>query len=90
VNDVSSHKIPDVISRLSSIEGHIRGIKKMAEEGRSLEELLLQVSAVKSAINAVGRVILEDYLEDCVVDGIRQPSDSEVLDRMKKALEKFI
>lgn len=62
----------------------------MAEEGRSLKELLLQVSAVKSAINAVGRVILEDYLEDCVVDGIRQPSDSEVLDRMKKALEKFI
>lgn len=62
----------------------------MAEEGRNGEELLLQVSAVKSAVNAVGRVILEDYLEDCVVDGIRQHSDAEVLERMKKALESFI
>lgn len=87
---ISSHKLPEVISRLSKIEGHIRGIKKMAEEGRSCEELLLQVSAVKSAVNAVGRVILEDYLEDCVVDGIRRQTDEDVLERMKKALEKFI
>jgi len=87
---MSSHKLPEVISRLTSIEGHVRGVKKMAEEGRSCEELLLQVSAVKSAINAVGRVILEDYLEDCIIDGIKQQADAEVLDRMKKALEKFI
>lgn len=87
---MSSHKLPEVIKRLSSIEGHVRGVKKMAEEGRSCEELLMQVSAIKSAINAVGRVILEDYLEDCIVDGIKQQSDDEVLVRMKKALEKFI
>lgn len=87
---MSSHKLPEVISRLSKIEGHVRGIKKMAEEGRSCEDLLLQVSAVKSAVNAVGRVILEDYLEDCVIDGIRKQADEEVLKRMKKALEKFI
>ncbi|OIK17224.1 cytosolic protein [Bacillus sp. MUM 116] len=87
---MSSHKLPEVISRLSKIEGHVRGIKKMAEEGRSCEELLMQVSAVKSAINNVGRVILEDYLEDCVVDGIRKQADQETVENLKKAIKRFI
>lgn len=87
---LSSHKLPEVISRLSKIEGHIRGIKKMAEEGRSCDELLLQVSAVKSAVNNVGRVILVDYLEDCVVEGIRKQSDQETVENIKIALKKFL
>lgn len=87
---MSSHKFPEIITRLSKIEGHVRGIKKMAEEGRSCEDLLLQVSAVKAAVNKVGRLILEDYLEDCIVDGVKQHSDEEVVERMKKALKKFI
>jgi DNA-binding FrmR family transcriptional regulator len=87
---MSSHRMPEVIDRLSKIEGHVKGIKKMAEEGRSCEDLLLQVSAIKGAIIKVGRVILEDYLEDCIVDGIRQQTDLETVERMKKALEKFI
>ncbi|MBC7475737.1 MAG: metal-sensitive transcriptional regulator [Candidatus Sericytochromatia bacterium] len=87
---MSSHKFPEIITRLSKIEGHVRGIKKMAEEGRSCEDLLLQVSAVKAAVNNVGRLILEDYLEDCIVDGVKQHSDEEVVERMKKALKKFI
>lgn len=87
---MSSHKFPEIISRLSKIEGHVKGIKKMAEEGRSCEDLLLQVSAVKAAVNNVGRLILEDYLEDCIVDGVKTDSDQEVVERMKKALKKFI
>ncbi|MDM8148628.1 metal-sensitive transcriptional regulator [Priestia megaterium] len=87
---MGSHKLPEIISRLSKIEGHVRGIKKMAEDGRSCEDLLLQVSAVKSAVNNVGRVILEDYLEDCVVEGIRKQSDQETVENFKKALKSFI
>lgn len=87
---MSSHKMPEVIDRLAKIEGHVRGIKKMAEDGRSCEDLLLQVSAIKAAINKVGRVILEDYLEDCVIEGVRKQADQETVERMKKALEKFI
>lgn len=87
---MSSHKLPEVIERLTNIEGHVRGIRKMAEEGRSCEDLLLQVSAIKAAINKVGKVILEDFLEDCVVEGIRKQTDEETIKRMKNALEKFI
>jgi CsoR family transcriptional regulator, copper-sensing transcriptional repressor len=87
---MSSHKLPEVIERLTNIEGHVRGIKKMAEEGRSCEDLLLQVSAIKAAINKVGKVILEDFLEDCVVEGIREQTDAETIERLKKALDKFI
>jgi DNA-binding FrmR family transcriptional regulator len=87
---MSSHRMPEVIDRLSKIEGHVKGIKKMAQEGRSCEDLLLQVSAIKGAIIQVGRVLLEDYLEDCIVDGIRQQTDQETVERMKKALAKFI
>jgi CsoR family transcriptional regulator, copper-sensing transcriptional repressor len=61
--------MPEVIDRLSKIEGHVKGIKKMAEEGRSCDDLLLQVSAIKGAINQVGRVLLEalNYLGCCEI-----------------------
>jgi DNA-binding FrmR family transcriptional regulator len=87
---MSSHKMPEVISRLSKIEGHIRGIKKMAEDGRSCEEILLQISAVKAAINKTGIVVLEDYLEDCVEGCDCKGQSQEVLENMKKAIHRFV
>lgn len=67
-----------IINRLSRIEGHIRSIKTMLEEGRDCSEVLIQIAAVRSAINKAGRVILEDHLESCLFhDGI-SPDENEI------------
>ena len=67
-----------VINRLSRIEGHIRSIKTMIEDGRDRNEVLIQVAAVRSAINKVGKVVLEDHLESCLFHIGVEPDDSEI------------
>lgn len=79
----------EVIERLAKIEGHVRGIKRMAEEGRSCDELLIQLAAVRSALNQVTRLILEDHLESCVLSGISGEEPVEVVNKLKGALAKI-
>ena len=59
-----------VINRLSRAIGHLESIKRMVEEGRDCSEVLVQLSAVKSAINNTGKVILKDHIEHCLVDAV--------------------
>jgi len=77
-------------TRLSKIEGHIRGIRNMLEEKRACEDILLQIAAVESAVHRVGQIILEDHLTGCVVEGIKDGKEEETIKKLKSALDKFI
>ena len=59
-----------VLNRLSRAIGHLESIKRMVEEGRDCSEVLIQLSAVKAAINNTGKIILEDHIEHCIVDAV--------------------
>ena len=61
----------------------------MVEEGRDCSEVLIQLSAVKSAINNTGKVILQDHIEHCIVDAI-ESGDHEALDELNKAIDRFM
>ncbi|CDM69927.1 Hypothetical protein CM240_2810 [Clostridium bornimense] len=78
-----------VVNRLSRAIGHLEAVKKMVEEGRDCSEVLIQVSAVKSAINNIGKIILKDHIENCVVDAI-ETGDEEVVKQLNQAIDKFI
>ncbi len=87
----SSHKHrKQVLDRLSRIEGHIRGIKKMVEEDRDCPDLLHQLSAVKAALNKTGELILEDHIESCLVEAVNQGSTEEYVKELKEAISKLI
>ena len=87
----STHKHrKKVVDRLSRIEGHIRGIKKMVEEDRDCPELLHQIAAVKAALNKTGELILEDHIESCLVDAVNQGSTEEYVKNLKEAITKII
>ena len=87
----STHKHrKKVVDRLSRIEGHIRGIKKMVEEDRDCPELLHQIAAVKAALNKTGELILEDHIESCLIDAVRQGSTDEYVKNLKEAITKLI
>ena len=78
-----------VLNRLSRAIGHLESIKRMVEDGRDCSEVLIQLSAVKAAINNTGKVILQDHIEHCIVDAI-ESGDKEALTELQKAIDRFI
>lgn len=78
-----------VLNRMSKIIGHMEAVKTMVENGRDCSEVLIQLAAVKSAISSVGRVILKDHIDHCIVDAVRE-NDTESIEELKKAIDKFL
>lgn len=78
-----------VLNRLSRAIGHMESIRRMVEEGRDCSEVLIQLSAVKAAINNTGKVILQDHIEHCIVDAI-ESGDHEALEELNKAIDRFM
>ena len=62
----------DLMNRLSRIEGQVRGIKTMVEEERYCVDIMTQVMAATSALNAFNKKLLENHIQTCVVEDIRQ------------------
>lgn len=77
-------------ARLSRIEGHVRGIKRMLAEHKSCEDLLLQLSAVRAAINQTTARLLENHMETCVAEGIRAGKGEKALRDLKGALAQVV
>jgi DNA-binding FrmR family transcriptional regulator len=61
-----------VLNRLSRAIGHLESVKKMVENGRDCSEVLIQLAAVRSALNNTAKVILKDHIEHCLVDAIKR------------------
>lgn len=78
-----------VLNRLSRAIGHLESIKRMVEEGRDCSEVLIQLSAVKSAINNTGKVILKDHIEHCMVDAVAS-GDHEAIEELTEAIDRFM
>ena len=78
-----------VTNRLARIIGHLESIKRMVESGRDCSEVLIQIAAVKSAVNNVGKVILQDHIKHCIVDAVEE-DDQEAIDDLCTAIEKFM
>lgn len=79
-----------VLNRLARIEGHVRAIKKMVEADKPCPDVLVQIAAVRSALNGVGRVILEDHLQSCMVEAVEKDDYKQSLQDLKDSLNKFI
>ncbi|MGL4283910.1 metal-sensing transcriptional repressor [Eubacterium aggregans] len=78
-----------IINRLSKAIGHLESVKRMVEEDRDCSEVLIQLSAVRSAINNTGKVILKGHLEHCIIDAVRD-DDMAQIDALSKAIDQFI
>lgn len=78
-----------VLNRLSRAIGHLESVKKMVENGRDCSEVLIQIAAVRSAINNIGKVILQDHIQHCIVDAVEH-DDEQALEDLCQAIDKFI
>ena len=78
-----------VLNRMARLIGHLQSVRRMVEEGRDCSEVLLQISAVDAALKNVGKIILKDHLEHCIVDAV-QDNDREALVRLGQAIDRFV
>ncbi|WP_443029094.1 metal-sensing transcriptional repressor [Spirulina sp. CS-785/01] len=79
-----------IVNRLSRIEGHIRGIKTMVSEDRHCPEVLIQVAAVRGALDRVARLILDEHLSECVARAAHEGNIEAELEELKAALDRFL
>lgn len=78
-----------VLNRISKAIGHLESIKRMIENGRDCSEVLIQIAAVKSAINNTGQIILKDHIEHCIVEAVEQ-QDYTAIEELNKAIVSFM
>jgi len=79
-----------VVNRLARIEGHVRAVKRMIEAETPCPDVLVQIAAVRSALNSVGRIILEDHLKSCMVTAIQQGDFEQAFLDLRSSLDQFI
>ena len=90
MNDSHEHsQTKAVLNRISRAQGHLESVKKMVERGEDCTDVLVQLSAVISALNSTGRVILKDHIEHCIVDAVRA-DDVDALEKLDTAIDRFM
>ena len=85
----SEKEYKDLIHRLNRIEGQVRGIKKMVESDTYCTDILVQVSAVKAALNSFNKVLLANHIRTCVANDIREGKE-ETIDELVATLQKLM
>lgn len=76
-----------VVNRLARAIGHLESVKRMVEDGRDCTEVLVQLAAVRSALNNTAKIILKDHIEHCIA-GV--DSGDHALEELNEAIDKFI
>lgn len=79
-----------IVNRLSRIEGHIRGIKTMVQESRPCPDVLVQIAAVRGALNRVARIILDEHLTECIGRAAEDGKIEAEIEELKAALDRFL
>lgn len=78
-----------VLNRLSRAQGHLDAVRRMVERGEDCSQVLVQLSAVISALNSTGRVILKDHIAHCIVDAV-EADDMEPIEALNQAIDRFM
>ena len=78
-----------VVNRLARAIGHLEKVKRMVEEGYDCTEVLVQLAAVRSALDNTGKVLLKDHMRHCMVDAVAA-GDEEAIDDLCLAIDKFM
>lgn len=77
-----------LLTRLSRIEGQVRGVSRMVDEEAYCIDVLTQINAIKAAIDQVGLLLLEDHIKGCVTTAVQKGDQSKV-EELVKAVERF-
>ena len=86
----SEESLRSIVNRLSRLEGHIRGIKTMVQESRPCPDVLVQIAAVRGALDRVARLILDEHLTECIARAAEEGNIEVEIKELKAALDRFL
>ncbi len=75
-----------VKNRLARVIGHLQAVERMVDDGRDCAEVLIQLAAIRSAINNLCKIILRDHMDHCVIEAV-QDGDTVTLEELNKAID---
>ena len=78
-----------VINRISRAIGHLESIKRMIDNDADCSEVLVQLAAVRSAINNAGKLVLKNHISSCIVEAVEQQND-EAIEALNQAIDRFV
>ena len=78
-----------VVNRLAKAIGHLEAVKRMVEKDADCSEVLIQLAAVRSAINNTGKVVLKNHMNHCIVEAVEE-HDMEAIEQLNKAIDQFM
>jgi CsoR family transcriptional regulator, copper-sensing transcriptional repressor len=79
----------DLHVRLKKVLGQVQAIDKMIEQEAPCEDVLTQISAAKAALHSCGKIILEDHIKQCVLDGIEHSDADKAIENFTTAVDRF-
>jgi len=85
----SAESLRKITNRLSRIEGQIRGVKTMITESRPCPEVLVQIAAVRGALDQVAKIILDEHLSECIVRAAQEGNIESEIKELREALDRF-
>ncbi|MEA5504395.1 metal-sensitive transcriptional regulator [Halotia wernerae UHCC 0503] len=86
----SEESLRRIVNRLSRIEGHIRGIKTMVQQNSPCPDVLLQIAAVRGALDKVARIVLDEHLTECIARAAQEGNMEVEIAQLKAALDRFL
>jgi CsoR family transcriptional regulator, copper-sensing transcriptional repressor len=78
-----------VINRLSKVVGHIEAIKRMVNNDMDCSQILIQLAAVRAAINNTGKMVLKNHISNCLTQAAKE-GDEQTIDDLNKVIDQFI
>lgn len=86
----SEESLRRIVNRLSRIEGHVRGIKTMVQQNSPCPDVLLQIAAVRGALDRVARIVLDEHLSECISRASKEGNIETEIEQLKAALDRFL
>ena|SRR3990170_6946433 len=87
---VINEEMSGILNRLARIEGQVRGLRRMIEEGKDCEQVLTQLAAVKSALDRVGTHLIGHRMRECLQEQIGTDLDAKTLERAFAVFFKYV
>lgn len=78
-----------IVNRLSRAIGHLEMVKRMVEDERDCNDVLIQLAAVRSALQNTGKIILKDHLEHCIAEAVKS-GDLDSIEELNRAIDQFM
>ena len=86
----SEESLRRIVNRLSRIEGHVRGIKTMVQQSSPCPDVLLQIAAVRGALDRVARIVVDEHLTECIARAVDEGNIEVEINELKAALDRFL